>query len=125
MKNLEYSLNPAETLLGVVADPEAAAGSDYLYVVGMQKAYVVDRANLGGIDFFEEAQIGFGNGPAGGPHFLMSDPTGTEVRREFWTLASQATTSRWRRSVGRSGSTLTIRTSLPERSGSAASTGRT
>lgn len=74
----------------MIADPEASAGSDYLYIIGRQFAYVVDRANLGVGEYFQKTAVGFGNGPAGDAQFLLKGSGGTgQDRREIWTLATQ------------------------------------
>jgi hypothetical protein len=83
-----YPVNSADLLFQIAADPEAPGASDYLYIIGRQYAYVVDRAHIGSPGSVKSTAAGFGNGPAGDVQFMLADPTGTP-RREIWSLAMQ------------------------------------
>ena len=81
-----------DNLFAIEADPDAPTSSDYLYVVGRNATYVIDRPSLQTTPIVATTPVGFGNGPAGTPLFMI-DPDGAGVdRREFWTLAMQNAT---------------------------------
>lgn len=82
---------PGDPLFDVVVDPEApAAGHDFLYLIGRQNVYAVDRGNLGGTNFVQSTPANLGhNGPAGDAHLMLDDTLLGAARRETWTLGSQ------------------------------------